>query len=1196
MEFTLLKKIQKIILYIVLLYAVFGFFVLPYILKSQIVSGVSEQTKANISIEDIYFNPFTFGLKVSGIDLHVSEKQHLLSVQSLTLNLEVLSLLRSAIHVKRFVVQEPKISLIYNKDKTLNFTQIFKENNTSEDTQKTQPSKLPRIILDRVAIVDGVLKYEDYTHKSKFDFLFERIGFELQNIDTDDFNSSDSSLRFYSALGDGGFVDLKSKITGVAPLKMEGSLNFEASKLYTQWRYLQDSLKLEIADGKLSFYTDYSFNMDELNATKIENLTLYLEKLRIKPKDKYKDILNLKSFYLCNTTIMPMLQDVHIGTIALDALSVKVKRDTNHTIDWVEYLQSKESVQQSEQTQQKQASKSDSSHPWKVLVDDIALENIQVDFYDKGVSPEVDTRIDELNLYMQHLSLAGDEPFSYQLHTKINEDFLCDFQGSIKHHVLDLRSSVKCRGFDVVHYNPYIDEIARANLSTYNVLLENAVIGFDANVSVQEKEQMLVSKVVGANFEVEDFIVKQRDTQSDLLSFQSFNVSGIDLDTQTKNIEIHKILLDQLDVAIIKGKDTTLNVENLIVAKAKEAAQSTQKQQKMEPEQGYTIFLQQFALSESGIQFTDKTLLPPLTHKIEKFTINAYDINSSSNTWLRYDTRLRINGDGIITSKGKVRHTPLKYKGELNLQHLSLKALSPYVEKMAYVNVADGYLNMKNKIEYMPSQHKPDLLVNGSMNIQELFLNDTRDNTSLLSFSNLALTPFTLELFPNKLFINEVDLDSFYVNAIVYKDKQLNFASLMKQAKTTQEAKKDVEEEQPKEVFPAKIMKLNVHNGSAQFADLSLPLTFKTNIHDLNGAVYAISTIAGETSYVEIDGVVDQYGSTKLKGSLNASNPKEYTDINFNFKNLALNSFSGYSASFAGYKIDEGKLYLDLGYKILDSELLGENSIIIKNIKLGDEIEDENITKLPLGFVIALLEDSEGVIDIDMPVKGNVDEPDFKYGALVWKTLGNLVVKAVSSPFRFLASMMGMDGADLEYAEFEPGDKTILPPEREKLDSIAKMLLKRPKIALGVGGRYDTLSDTKALQKEKLMKKVLALSGAKDAKNYQSAMSVALLEKIYYDAKQDDKPLTIQKELSQKYKDETLQRAYKSALMKECTKIQPISKEELEGLAQQRSQAIQSYLINAKNIEPTRIKLLEVGVSDEENEKLVKNELKIEVK
>jgi len=386
-----------------------------------------------------------------------------------------------------------------------------------------------------------------------------------------------------------------------------------------------------------------------------------------------------------------------------------------------------------------------------------------------------------------------------------------------------------------------------------------------------------------------------------------------------------------------------------------------------------------------------------------------------------------------------------------------------------------------------------------------------------------------------------------------------------------------------------KIMKINITNGSAKFADLSLPIKFRTNIHTLNGAVYAVSNEPQETSYVDITGEVDEYGSTKLKGSINSSNPKEYTDLSFNFRNLDLSSYSGYSASFAGYKIDSGKLYLDLGYNILNSELLGKNSVMIKSIKLGESIKEDT---LPISFVIALLEDSDGIIDIDMPVEGNVDEPDFKYGALVMKTLGNLIVKAVSSPFRFLGSMMGMDGEALESLDFEPGLATILPPEKEKLDSIAKMMIKRPKISLSIGGQYDTKSDRLALQKQKLAS--LVVKNSKNSKN-KNSMSVNLLEEIYYKVKDDDKLKLIKKSLEKKYKDETLDRAYLIALTKECVAIQTIDKKELQNLATLRVNLLKEYLVSEKNISANKIKFIDVSAIEEIDSKWVKSKLEVQV-
>jgi hypothetical protein len=361
-----------------------------------------------------------------------------------------------------------------------------------------------------------------------------------------------------------------------------------------------------------------------------------------------------------------------------------------------------------------------------------------------------------------------------------------------------------------------------------------------------------------------------------------------------------------------------------------------------------------------------------------------------------------------------------------------------------------------------------------------------------------------------------------------------------------------------------KIFKIKVVDGNAKFADFSIPLKFKTDIHDLNGEIYSVSNSPEETTYVDISGDVDEYGSTKLKGSIISANPKEYTDLNFNFKNLELSALSGYSASFAGHEIDSGKLYLDLGYKIQNSQLLGKNSIIVKKIKLGKETKDENVTVLPLGFAIALLEDSDGIIDINMPVEGNVDAPDFKYGALVWKTFGKLIVSAVTSPFKFLGSMMGIDGDALKYLAFEMGNTVILPTEREKIDNIAKMMLKRPKIDLTLTPTYDEIGDKKALQLAKLTKIVMKESGTNSTKKNQNAMNIDILEAIYKEYKNDGTLDKLQKELKANFKDEKYERKYFKALVRLCRDIQAVPVTELESLANTRVQNIITYLRDEK--------------------------------
>ncbi len=1184
---------KKIVFYLLGAYALLGFIALPYFLKPQLIQIMEQETNSKVSIDSLSFNPFVFKLVINELELKTLDNKKLLSFGSLLINVEPTSLLNATVHLKEMTLAEPKIFLVYNKDKTFNALSILKEKKEETSPETENSATMPRVKVDKISIVDGSLSYEDFTRKSKFDFVFDKIGFSLKDIDTNDFNSSDAQLRFHSTLGDGGFVDLRTRVLGFKPFIAEGSLDFEASKLYTQWRYMKDSLNLEVADGKLSFHSEYRVNLEDLNSTTIDNVNVNLDGLRIKPKEKYKDVLNLDSFYISDMSIKPMQKSVLIAKMGLDSLSIKASRNKNGEIDWLEYV--KVSLPDSNETEieEKQDKKSE---PWNVTLQELSLEKIKVDFKDVGVSPQVNTSLNDFNLYAQNITLAGKEPFAFQMNSLLNDKFKCSVEGDVVHNVLNANASLKCEDFNIVHYRPYIDEIARDSLKKYNVKLIRATAGFDAKINAKEIDEEIAIDVQNANFKLEKFALNKRSDSRRLVNFSSFGVKDLSLNTKRKTLNVANVSLNGLDVKTARLKDGSLNVEELIVPKVVKKSKKAKSKKK---EKDYRVKVKRFSLNAARVGFEDKFLEPSVKSKLDRINFHAYNVDSKEKSWMTYSFSSRVNSKGYIKSKGSLSHAPLKQKGTFSLQDISLKEINPYIEAKTFAELDDGFLNVETETQYSQSTSKPDLTVNGALQLKNLFVQDSRTELPVLSFNEFALNVFTFEALPNRLFIDEANLHNFYVDALINEKKELNFALLAKgdanqSAEETQAS--DLNASAKKEEFPIKLLKLGIHNGSAMFADLSIPIQFRTHIHNLNGYVYSISSNPKETSYVDILGEIDEYGSTKLKGSVNSANPKGYTDLDLSFSNITLNSFSGYSATFAGHEIDGGKLYLDLGYKLNDSNIKGSNSVIVKQMELGKEIEDENVTSLPLGFVIALLEDSDGVIDIDMPVEGNVDAPDFKYGAFVFETFGNLLLKAVTSPFTFLGSMLGMDGDAMQYAEFEPGKTHITPPEREKLDQIAKMMTKRPKINLGISGSYDEEIDKRALQVEKLIALVLKESGAENASERKSAMTTDILEEIYEKVKDDDRLDKIEDALEKKYEGAEFDREYRNALIEENVKIQVVTLEELELLAKKRAQIVSDYLRVEKSIALERLNVLEVSKAEDSTPKSVRIKFEIEVK
>lgn len=1176
-------KIRKIFYYTLAIYTIVGFILLPLILKPQIIKIANSELNATLSIDTLYFNPFIFKIEFDGIELKDKNAKSLLSFDSLMLNINPSFLALGTFNIYEVILQTPKINMTYNKDKTFNLLSILKKSETTQ--KKNSSTTLPRIIIKSIKVKNGSVNYKDYTKKDLFEFSFDSIGFTLKDIDTKDMNTSNANLRFYTTLGDGGFFDLHSKIVKLTPLTLKGNINFEASKLYSEWKYVKDDLKLEVADGKISFHTDYFVNIDDLNATKLKNLFVAVQNLRIKPKDSYKDILNLEGFYVMNSYVEPFSQHMSVEKVLLNGLKIDAKRYKNGDIDWIKYLEVAPQKESKKKLQHKD------KHPWKIMIKDINLENISLKFDDEELIPSVKTQVNKLNIYAQDVTLAGEKPFSYQINMLLNKTTQCNMNGDIAHKKLKIRASTSCKNFDIVHYRPYIDRLAKSNLKLYDIKLQELVASFSSRLNIEEENEKIVVYVNDANVSLEKFKLNKCSTAKRVVSFNGLNINGITLNTKKKDIKIQKVSLNSLALYGKKYKNKKFNFENLLVTKR------TQKRKEKSTQKKYSVSLKYFSLRNAKMQFTDNSLIESSKFTLDRIKLDAYNIDLKKGSWLSYRSSMRVNKKGYINLKGKLRQKPLAQKGSFTIKKINIKDINPYLKEKMYLRVDDGKVSLKGKTTYFPSSKKANLRVESSLKIDSLFVSDLRDSSAIFSLNSLETDQFTLELLPNRLYMNELNIDLFYVNAVIDANKTINFAKFARKTDASKIVVKTPDaNSSEKEVFPINISKINVTDGSARFSDFSIPIEFTTHIHALNGVLYAVSNMKNEISYINLSGEVDEYGSTSLKGSIDASNPKKFTSLVFDFKNLDLNSVSGYSATYAGYKIKSGKLYLDLGYEILNSELLGSNNIMIKKIELGDEVEDENVTVLPLGFVIGLLEDSDGIIEIDMPVEGNLDAPDFKYGALVLKTIGSLITRAVTSPFKFLGSVMGFDAEKLEFITFEPGESLIAPTEREKLDMIAKMMRKKPKIMLSFHGLYDSVVDKRALQTDKLIDIVLLKSGIKNRKDHENAMTTSILEELYKESKNEKSLKKLYERLEKEYEGDELVRMYHKSLINLCINMQEITLSELVNLGNKRSEALVIYLTQRKNIEASRLTKLPTQSTEEVTEDLIKMKMQIEVK
>ena len=283
---------------------------------------------------------------------------------------------------------------------------------------------------------------------------------------------------------------------------------------------------------------------------------------------------------------------------------------------------------------------------------------------------------------------------------------------------------------------------------------------------------------------------------------------------------------------------------------------------------------------------------------------------------------------------------------------------------------------------------------------------------------------------------------------------------------TKQEADKKVEN---KKTTRLNLGPINIKNMTLDFEDRNLAIPFKTTISKLKGAVSAVKNRADSTSNLEINGVVDNYGVAKITGIVNPNNIKLLTDVNMKFKNISMKNFTPYTAKFVGRAIKDGKLELDLNYNISESNLKAKNSIIIKKLELGEKIESKDAVSLPLDLAITLLEDSSNTIDLNLPVSGNVDDPEFSIAAIVWKAFVNLITKAITAPFSLIGSLFNFSEDEINSVDFNLKESEITPIQKETLDKIATILKSKKEFAISFSPSFDEKNEKEKIANQRAL-------------------------------------------------------------------------------------------------------------------------------
>ena len=1087
------KKIALItgicVVSLLLIYTLLGFFGLPYAIKN-IAPKYLKDYNATLFVSDAKFNPFTFELNATNAELNTTSP--LFSTKQIDLKLKPFSIFKKLVEIDIFRLDEPKVKIARDKKANFNFSNFISDDNaTSEDNSTSSIN----FALNNAKIIKGSFSYSDQNLTKPFNVSFDDINYELSSLNTKK-NSAGSHI-FDSNSSLAHKIDLNGDIK-LNPLKIEGNVSIKDFSIKPVAISFIDNDTLNLKNAIINLKINYALKADE-NAT------------RINLKDGF---LNVKGLSLDEGA-----NELSLGELELPKFDL-VSKIADKT--------------------------------------EAALNLSAVNLNDISFKNAISASVKSLNL--SDISLLAN----------LNEKSELNATAKLK--------SVGANALKIDEADRNLANLKDINASNLNLNLANnktaltlekiALNGINAPLSKSANANVASAGVTNTSFTM--------DGNKSLASLDELNVKNIELKAKNKDIasvadvaiksisfDLLKMALNIASVDVNKPKFTSELNDNGLSAvnelgfgeqstKATKAAKHTKKVEKKpenksaskSKENEFKFDVKNISVNNADIALTHLFEGEKIAHKFDNLFVKVANLSSDFSKPFDAKVAMKSSQKLNLDVESKIKIEPLDVSAKIKLNDTNLPKYFAYAKPFLEADLASGQLESSAEISYAK-----DIKADAKVSIKDIRLNGKKAE-KLIAFKSLDLEKISFA--KNDLAISGVSLNSPFIKAHLSKERKFNLSQIVKEdknkAKTEAkpESKKAASKKEDELKFSVKNFSLK--NGEVDFSDASLFMPFATTISKLNGKLTDIDK--KHPSSGEFQGVVGKNGFAQITAKLFPFELKQNTDIKLDFKDIDLTDITPYSGQFVGYKIKKGKLNLNLNYSVVDSKLNGSNFINFDSLTLGEKVDSKDAVNLPLSLAISILSDQNNQINIDLPVEGNLDDPDFKYGGVIWAAVKKLFADITLAPFRFLGNALGLGSKDLSSIDFLAGSSELISSEAPKIADFIKLTSSKPKMKLSITPTYSKLDESfyKNKKLDQKINQIIASSG----KDY-----IAVLNELVPNLKDRNE----------------------KALREEALKGIEVDKAKLVELANERANAVKEALIKA-GLEAGRININDATSSE----------------
>jgi Domain of Unknown Function (DUF748) len=1154
------RKIAIWVVSIVVAIGVIGALIAPPLVRQKLASELSKTLHREVSIQQIRINPYAMSVTVRGFLM--KERQGpatALSFDELYANLELQSLFRWGPVFKEVRLVKPYVNLVRNEDRTYNFTDLI------DEFTKGPAGPTPRFSLNNIEVIDGRINFDDRPEGVKHAVTSIRIGVPF--ISSLPSYTDIKVQPAFSAVIDGAPVEIRGETEPFSDsLESTFHLDIDRLQIPKYFEYSPVELKFKVPSGQLDGELTASFRTakGKPSILKISG-HVELKDLVMQGKDD-APILSLPGFEVVVDAVEVFARRAGIKSVKLQSPELHLTRNRDGTMNLGTLVAANANPAGEKVGEQKEP-----ASPFAYRCDEVLLDQGKLVFDDRSLEHPFQKRLENIHVLVKGLSnepgQKAETEISFQ--TDAKEQF--NHSGTVQLTPLLVDGKFELKGLQLKPLLPYYESVVALEV-------REGQLDLSAHPILEQKGEILDTKLTEVNAALRSLRLHVSGESEPLWRVPLLSVKDTTVDIGKKAVTIGAVEARDGNGFVKREADGTFSYARLIKARASEG-QSTPPAKKDDTEWKFST--KRIALDRFGIVFEDQSLPTPAKMVVSEFSVRGENFSNAANTRAKTTLQAKINNKGALKMVGSLGRGPVAGQFEVEARDIDLLPFQPYWTDRVNFLLTGGEIGTKGSLAFETGGNGPaKVSYEGNLQVNDFGSIEKSSAEDLLKWKSLALNGIQFSMQPVQLDINEIALGDFYSRVIIGSDGKINLQNVMAQKKEETAAKDSASSPAPQAAGTAEaaqpritIGKVNLQGGNVDFSDFFVKPNYSANLTGVQGFVSALKQ---ETpADVHLQAKIDNAAPVDINGKINPLAKDLFLDIKANARDIDLSPLTPYSAKYVGYGIEKGKLSLDIQYKLENRKLSAQNKIILNQLTFGDRIESPTATKLPVLLAVALLKDRNGVIDVDLPISGSLDDPQFSVGGIVLRIILNIITKAVTSPFALLGAAFGGGGEELSYVEFDYGRAKISPAAEERLKTLATALTNRPALRLEIAGRVDPVNDLEGLKRLAVERKVKAqkmkdLAGQAAAPKSVDDVQISSEEYprfLWAAYKQEDFPkernvIGLVKELPVPQMEK---------LMLEHVKI---SDADLSELASHRAQAVRDYLLDNSKVGADRLFLV----------------------